>query len=134
MNPLKDEIKVFSLPVHTDKRGALAVSEFDDLPFDPKRAYFLYDTKAIRGGHAHVKEEEVFVCVAGNFRARVHDGKKWRSILMNKPGKALYTGAMIWHEFDHFSKNSIMLALSSTSYEGTKDYILDFDQFKQQSK
>lgn len=125
-----DLIEVFSLPVHSDARGSLAVSEFNELPFTPKRAYFLYDTQALRGGHAHKKEQEVFVCLSGSFRARVHDGKKWRTVQMNKPGKALYTGAMIWHEFDQFSKNSIMLALSSTHYEGTKEYILDLESFK----
>ncbi len=135
MKPLKqDSIEVFSLPVHSDARGSLAVSEFKDLPFTPKRAYFLYDTQTLRGGHAHLKEQEVFVCVAGSFRARVHDGKKWKTIAMNKPGKALYTAAMIWHEFDSFSNDAIMLALTSTPYTGTKEYILDLESFKNLKK
>lgn len=128
------EIHTWNLPTFTDARGALAVCEFGDLPFTPKRAYYLYDTKALRGGHAHKKEKEVFICIAGSFTARVHDGKKWRKISMNKPGKALYTAGMIWHEFDDFSPDAIMLALSSTRYTGTKEYILDLTIFKKLKK
>lgn len=129
-----ERIKQFMLPVFTDERGSLAVSEFKDLPFMPVRSYFVFNTKALRGGHAHLKEQEVFVCIAGSFVARVHDGEKWQEILMNEPGKALYTDALIWHEFDQFSPDSVMLALSSTPYEGTSEYLLDFDAFMAHNK
>lgn len=129
-----ERIKQFMLPVFTDERGSLAVSEFKDLPFMPVRSYFVFNTKALRGGHAHLKEQEVFVCIAGSFVARVHDGEKWQEILMNEPGKALYTDALIWHEFDQFSPDSVMLALSSTPYEGTNEYLLDFDAFMAHNK
>lgn len=90
----------------------------------------MYDTKALRGGHAHIKEEEVFICVKGSFRATIHDGHKKRSYKMDKPGQALYTANLVWHEFDKFSLGAIMLAISSTKYEGRKGYIMGIDQFK----
>lgn len=118
------------LPVHKDERGGLCAIEWTDLPFQPKRAYFLFDTRSLRGGHAHSKEKEVFVCLAGSFRARIHDGKRFRTFRMNKPGQALYTANLVWHEFDQFSKNAILLAISSTPYKGTKEYIMDFEKFR----
>ena len=123
------QYKFWKLPVFADERGKLCVVEWRNLPFSPKRAYYIYDVKGLRGGHAHKKEKEVFVCVAGSFRATIHDGKKQRRFMMNKPGQVLYTDAMVWHEFDRFSKNAIMLAISSTPYEGTKGYIMKLDEF-----
>lgn len=118
-----------SFNVFTDVRGSLAVTETRTLPFSPKRIYFLFNTKKKRGGHAHRREKEIFVCVAGSFRARIHDGRRWRSIAMKKPGQALYCDAMVWHEFDRFSPGAVMLALSSTFFAGRKGYIMDFEEF-----
>lgn len=120
----------WKLPVHKDYRGGLCAVEWRDLPFKPQRAYFLFQTKALRGGHAHTKEKEVFVCLAGSFRARIHDGKRFRAFRMNKPGQALYTANLVWHEFDQFSKEAVMLAFSSTTYKGQKGYIMKFEEFK----
>lgn len=120
---------LWQLPVFVDDRGGLCVGEFKSLPFKPKRIYFLFNSKLTRGGHAHKKEKEVFVCVKGSFTARIHDGKRWKSIKMNKPGQSLFNANMVWHEFKNFSKDAIMLAISSTSYKGTKEYILDFKEF-----
>jgi len=36
---------------------------------------------------------------------------------------------MIWHEFDEFSPDAIMLAISSTVYNGTKGYIMELQDF-----
>lgn len=122
-------IRFWKLPVFTDSRGSLCAIEWKDIPFIPKRSYFLFNTKSLRGGHAHKKEKEVFVCVKGSFRARVHDGKRWKNFVMKRPGQALYAPNMTWHEFDRFSSNAVMFALSSTLYEGQKGYIMDFENF-----
>ncbi|MBP9718700.1 FdtA/QdtA family cupin domain-containing protein [Candidatus Gracilibacteria bacterium] len=127
-------VQFWRLPVFSDGRGSLSVAENTHLPFPIKRVYFLFDTKEMRGGHAHRKEQEVFICVSGSFKAKIHDGKRWKSYTLNKPGQALYTGAMIWHQFEDFSDNAIMLALSSTSYEGQKGYIVDLELFKKTCK
>lgn len=120
---------LFTFPVFKDSRGALCPMEFKDLPFKPKRAYFIFDTKTMRGGHVHKKEQEIFVCVKGSITARIHNGKKWKDVRMYKPGQAIYTPAYVWHEFEDFTPGSILMALSSTSYEGNKNYITDFKEF-----
>lgn len=124
------KVQYWRLPIFTDHRGSLSVIQNTDLPFTIKRTYYLFDTKETRGGHAHKKEQEVFICVRGSFTAKIHDGKGWKSYKMNKPGQTIYTDAMIWHEFEDFSQDAIMLALSSRLYEGKKGYITDLEQFK----
>lgn len=121
--------RYWKLPVHMDDRGGLCVAEWKDLPFLPKRIYFLFDTTKMRGEHAHRKEKEVFICMKGSFTARIHDGKRWKTYKMNEPGQALYTANMVWHEFKNFSKDAIMLAISSVPYRGKNEYILDFKEF-----
>lgn len=128
------KVKFWKLPVYQDSRGGLCAIEWKELPFRPKRVYFLYEVKGLRGGHAHKKEKEVFVCIQGKFRGRIHDGKRFKSFVFKKPGQALYTANLIWHGFDKFSKNALMLALSSTSYEGEKGYIMKFEEFRKLKK
>jgi len=130
----KSKYIFWNFPIYRDHRGGLCAMEWRDLPFKPKRTYFLFDAKSLRGGHAHLQEKEVFVCMAGSFRARIHDGKRFRTFLMNKPGQALYTANLVWHEFDTFNKGSIMLAFSSTAYDGQKGYIMKFEEFKKLKK
>lgn len=124
------KFKFWKLPVFLDQKGGTCVSEFKDLPFEPKRMYFIFDVRQMRGGHAHQEEQEVFVCIKGSFKAKIHDGQESQIFEMNQPGQALYTDAMVWHEFDDFSLDAVMLAISSTAYDGQKGYILDLDLFK----
>lgn len=108
--------------------------EYDKLPFKVRRSYFLFDSKSLRGGHAHKKEKEIFVCVKGTIEATLHDGKKSYKIMMSSPGKAIYVPQMVWHSFDNFSKNAILLALSSIPYKGRSGYIMDLKEFKKLCK
>lgn len=123
-------IEIFQFPLNADTRGSLVPIEFMYLPFQPKRIYYLTDSKEKRGGHAHRDEEEIFICVKGSFEARIHDGKAWHTFHLKEPCDALYNDKMIWHEFEDFSKDAVMLCLSSTSYDPKrKGYIMDFEEF-----
>lgn len=128
-------IEIFQFPLTKDSRGNLVPIEFMYLPFQPKRLYYITDTKEKRGGHAHRDEEEIFVCVKGSFEARMHDGKDWHTLKLQAPADAVYNDKMIWHEFYNFSRDSVMLCISSTSYDPKrKGYIMDFDEFSKEKK
>ena len=54
---------------HGDDRGHLiSLEEFNDIPFEIKRVYYMYDTKpgVRRGFHAHKTLEQILVCIHGN--------------------------------------------------------------------
>lgn len=123
----------YTLPVFADKRGKLASLEFkEQVPFEPKRIYYVFENKSPRGGHAHIKEKELFICINGSFTAKIHDSENWHIFYMKSPGDALFASEMVWHEFLDFSKDAIMLCLSSTAYDpGRKGYITDFNKFQQ---
>ncbi len=125
----------FSLPLFADVRGELIPVELpEEIPFSVKRVYFLKNVppNTIRGAHCHLLEEEVFVCLAGRCRALIDaDGSGKEEYWLDHPEKAIYVGKRIWHEFDSFSADAILLAFSSVSYlPGAENYESDYEKFR----
>jgi len=118
-------------PFFSDSRGETVPFELDEkFPFPVKRVYVVTGkASAVRGGHAHKKEEELFVCVSGSVTAVIHDGKNERKIILDKKNKGLYIRALCWHEFKNFSPDAVLLAFSSTHFEGRGGYIEDKNEF-----
>jgi len=84
----------------------------------------------VRGSHCHLKEEEVFILLHGKAKVRLHDGTNETIIELTPFKNAVYVGNMIWHEIIDMSKDSILIAFSSTNYNPNReDYIEDFDEF-----
>ena len=96
-----NNFKILTFPAFQDSRGILTPIEFDDtLPFVPKRIYYAYETKDTRGGHAHMQEQEVFICLNGTCQAHIDPDKKGKqSVVLDAPTKGLYCGQHCWHEF-----------------------------------
>jgi hypothetical protein len=63
---MKELGRIIKLHTISDPRGNLTVSEENiELPFDLKRAYWIYDVPqgGNRGGHAHKKLQQVIIAV-----------------------------------------------------------------------
>ncbi len=124
----------FDLPQFADERGLLVPAELDDtFPFEVKRVYFLKDVPpdTTRGAHCHCIEQEVFVCVQGSCRALIDaDGNGKKEYALDDPTKAIYVGTKVWHEFDSFSQDAVLLAFSSTHYmPGKENYESEYERF-----
>ena len=125
----------FEFPEYTENRGSLVPLEFDEnLPFTPKRVYFLHSTpkNMVRGAHSHFIEEEIFMCIAGSCTAVIDfDGTEKREILLDSAKKAIFVGKNVWHEFNNFSSDAILLCLSSVNYlPGESNYELNYEAFQ----
>lgn len=125
----------FSLPSFREERGTLLPVEFDDhFPFAVQRTYFLKNVppNTTRGAHCHLLEEEVFVCVAGKCRALIDaDGSGKQEYWLDDSSKAIYVGTEVWHEFDSFSTDAVLLAFSSTHYlPGAQNYVTAYEDFR----
>lgn len=124
--------KIINFPVVTDYRGNLTfIEENRHVPFEIKRVYYLYDvpTGAVRGGHAHIKLEQVIIAISGSFEIIIDDGYTRKSVFLNRPHYGLYIPPGIWRELVNFSSNSVALVLASLPYD-EKDYIRDYEKFK----
>jgi len=124
------EIQLLKIPVVEDVRGNLGVIDNGFLPFEFKRIYYLFDvpSNAFRGGHSHIKQQEVLIALSGSFEVTVNDGNKRGSYLLNKPNVGLLIPTGVWRELENFSSGAVCLVLASDIFI-EEDYIRDFDKF-----
>ena len=126
-----EECKIIELPIIKDYRGNLTFIENSrHIPFDMKRAYYLYDVPggAERGGHAHKDLQQFIIAAMGSFDIILNDGHEQKIFHMNRSYYGLYIPKMIWRELKNFSSGSVCLALVSDFYLES-DYIRDFKQY-----
>jgi hypothetical protein len=116
--------------IHSVAGGITVVENGDNVPFDIKRIYYLYDVPSgeARGGHAHYELEQYIVAASGSFDVLLDDGINRRVISLNRPNLALHIVPGLWRELDNFSSGSISMVLASHLYE-EKDYIRDYTKF-----
>ncbi|SEW04268.1 WxcM-like, C-terminal [Prevotella aff. ruminicola Tc2-24] len=125
------DIKIIDLPRITDPRGNLTVAEGADMvPFDIKRAYWVYDVPGggCRGGHAHKRLRQFVIAVSGSFHVTLDNGYERKTVLLNHPWQGLLIDTDIWRTLDDFSSGAVCLVLASEHYE-EDDYIYDYDEF-----
>ena len=116
---------------HGDNRGQLiALEEFNDIPFQIKRVYYMYDTREgiVRGKHAHKNLEQILVCIHGSCKIRLDNGKERKVVPLEKPYEGVYVGSNMWREMYDFSPDAVLMVLASDVYEEI-DYIRDYDEF-----
>lgn len=116
---------------HGDDRGQLvALEELKDIPFKVKRVYYMYDTvpNVVRGHHAHKKLEQILICIHGQCKIKLDNGKEKKVVPLEKPYEGLYIANNIWREMYDFSHDAVLLVLASELYDEA-DYIRDYDEF-----
>lgn len=116
---------------HSDRKGNLTVVENNKtIPFDVKRAYYLYDVPAgeSRGGHAHKKLYQLIIAASGSFTVTLDDGNLKRTFILNRPYQGLMVVPGIWRTLDDFSSGAVCLVLASERYSDD-DYIRDYNEF-----
>lgn len=129
---LINQVKILSFQERGDERGKLVIAEgCRDIPFDIKRIFYIYGTQenVVRGQHANRKSKFVLINVAGKSKVRVDDGKGNERIFeLNRPHTGIYLPEMIWKDMYDFSKDSVLLVLSSEHYD-PDEYIRNYDDF-----
>ena len=126
-----DECRIIDLRKIGDPRGNLTPIEGgQDLPFDIKRIYYLYDVPSgeSRGAHAHKELQQLIIAANGSFTITLDDGKNKKAFTLNRPYQGLYVVPGIWRDLDNFSSGAVLLCLASEHYDAA-DYIRDYDEF-----
>ena len=114
------------------KLGYISVIEnSENIPFNVERVYWTYFTPqdVTRGGHAHLKLEQVIVAVSGTITFSTEDlaGNKIEFVL-DSPDKGLYIPSKIWRDIK-FSHSAVLLCLASEKYT-EEDYIREYEIFQ----
>lgn len=127
-----NKCSVIDLPKILDPRGNLTFIESNNqIPFDIKRVYYLYDVPegSVRGGHAHKELSQLIIAVSGSFDIHIDDGFEKRTFHLNRGYNGLFICPMIWREIDNFSSAAVCMVLASNLFS-EDDYIRDYQYFK----
>lgn len=128
------EFKKFELKTFQNRGYKLTPVEFKDVvPLKVKRVYYFQDaTEGTQTGeHIHKIEEEVFIQMRGSCIAIIDRGQGKEEMVMQGPNDAIYVPNFVWHGFKQISPDAVILALSSTNYNPTReDYVEDYEEFK----
>lgn len=125
-----DSLLIDISKIHNEAGNITVVENGDNIPFDVKRVYYLYDVPGgeTRGGHAHYELEQYVVAAGGSFDVILDDGKNRKIITLNRPNIALHIVPGLWRELDNFSSGSICMVLASHFFN-EDDYIRDYNKY-----
>lgn len=115
-----------------DMRGSLVALELmRDLPFEPKRFFFVYDvpSRDVRVEHAHYECGKFLICLRGSVRAITDDGLTRTEYTLDSPTVGLHMPAMTWGIQYAYSPDAILAVFASHSYD-PDDYIRDYSEFR----
>ena len=130
-----DDIKEIKFPIHATNPhdGVLVPVELQELiPFEVKRIFYVQgaSSPAKKGKHAHIKTNQVLVCIKGTIECICKDRFGGEiSIILSDSTTGIHIPEMIWDEQIYSSKESILLSFCSTSYD-RRDYIEDWEDFR----
>lgn len=125
------QIIKYAFQQHGDERGQLvALEEFNDIPFEIKRVYYMYETKedVRRGYHAHKNLEQILICIHGSCKVLLDNGTEKKIISLERPYEGLYVPNNMWREMYDFSPDAVLVVLASEVYK-EEDYIRNYDEF-----
>lgn len=116
---------------YQDNNGTLCPIDFNELPFIPKHIFYTKNVprEGVRGQHAHLKCEQVLICVQGFITVTIYDGLRYTTLCLRNE-HCVYVPPMVWSKQCFIDDNSILLVLSSQVYDEA-DYIRDINVFKQ---
>jgi len=116
--------------IRDERSGALFVVDYNDIPFIPKRIFWVtnVNAKEVRGNHAHIECLQMYICTMGRIKVDTYDGKNRRSIVL-LPGEGIFIDKLIWSSETYLTGDDILLVLCSASYD-TNDYINEIDLYE----
>jgi hypothetical protein len=116
--------------IHNRAGNITIVEGQENIPFDVRRIYYLYDIPSgeDRGGHAHKELHQLIVAASGSFNVLLDDGQNKKIVTLNRPDYGLMVVPGIWRELFEFSSGAICLVLASQKYD-QDDYLRSYEQF-----
>lgn len=125
------QFQLYTLKAIQDPKFIMSPVELKDyIDFEVKRIYYVSKPTTDSGAHCHYEEKEFFIMVQGSCTATIDRGEGIEEIPMQGPQSAIYVPNYVWHGFINFSKDAILLALSSTNYRSDRsDYLQDYEKY-----
>jgi hypothetical protein len=125
------DCSVIQVPKIANRAGNISIIEgLKNLPFEPKRVFYLYDIPAgeARGAHAHIECHQFIIAAGGSFEVALDDGINKKTVTLNRPFYGLHIPPGIWAHELNFSSGAICLVLASHKFNEA-DYIRDYSLY-----
>jgi hypothetical protein len=125
------DCSIIELPRNINRAGNITyVTNSENIPFDIKRVFYIYDIPGgeDRGAHAHRECHQFLIAASGSFEIEMHDGKTKRTVMLKRPNFGLHIPPGIWAAEKGFSSGAICLVLASHKYN-ENDYIRNYNEF-----
>ena len=121
---------LIEFPVHKDPTGNLAVADYDNLPFEVERVFWIYDIVGERGDHALKTCHQLIIPVEGTVIVETMYGgpRTFNSFLLYEKNIGLYLPPMVWRRIVTTSK-SVVFVLCSHPFDDD-DYIDGVEDFE----
>jgi mannose-6-phosphate isomerase-like protein (cupin superfamily) len=129
MNRFGQEPALGSFPVFRDARGALGVTEFAGLPFQPQRLFWIFDVAVheTRANHGHRTCEQVVVVLQGTAAGFTLDAAGARFEFVLGPGEWVYVPVRHWLQLTTLSPHALVGVLASHPFDAD-EYIESPDE------
>ena len=114
------DCSIIELPrIHNRAGNITPVTCNENIPFDIKRVFYIYDIPGgeDRGAHAHKECHEFLVATSGSFEIEMDDGINKRTVALNRPYYGLHIPPGIWAAEKSFSSGAVCLVLNSHLYQ-----------------
>jgi hypothetical protein len=118
------KVRLLNLVCNEDDRGSLvAIEEQDNLPFSPKRIFFIsvHNPSSVRAGHAS-SSEELIVAVNGAVTIDLDNGEQQMSLRLEEKNKALWLRPGVWLKLKEFTPGTILLVAASLLFSETQHF------------
>lgn len=123
--------RLIDLAVRGDDRGSLiALEPGKELPFDIRRAYYIFGTRdgVSRGFHAHRHLSQLLIAVSGSCRLVIDDGHERAEVMLDRPERGLLISGLVWREMHDFSTDCVLMVMADQPYDPS-DYIRSYEEF-----
>lgn len=116
--------------IHNRAGNISIIENNQQLPFEIKRIFYLYDIPGgeSRGAHAHKECHQFLIAASGAFEVLLDDGKTKRLVQLNRSYQGLHIPPGIWASEINFSSGSICMVLASNIYS-EEDYLRNYDDY-----
>lgn len=129
-------VRLITIPTFFDSRGQICIAEQpEEIPFEIKRIFWISGVpeNQTRASHAHKKQSQFLVAVAGSFKVKLDNGHMLTEFNLDSPSTGLLVPSGIWITLTDFSKEAVCLVASPEIYEET-EYLKEYDKFLEWKK
>jgi UDP-2-acetamido-3-amino-2,3-dideoxy-glucuronate N-acetyltransferase len=126
---MSDQVRFGRVQLHRDERGTLGVLDFAEVPFTPRRVFWITGVPSglHRAGHGHYVCHQFLLCEEGGVEATVRTPQRTVEEFRLESGTYLYIPPMNWLDLRNFESPSCLAVLASHSYD-PDDYVTDLDE------